>query len=117
MSSVTRSWCDSGTPMRSSPKTLEAESSNVSFTDAKGLSRPLLSGLHGESLGFCGGSPGVLRSETVSVPGHGQLPPVAGARPFELTYENMSNYRVEAAKDPDALPEMLKLGPDTVAIY
>src|SRR5438132_7645293 len=66
---------------------------------------------------FAAAHPEFCDPRTVRVPGHGQLPPVAGARPFELTSENLSHYRVEAAKDPGALPAMLKLGPEAVAFY
>lgn len=59
---------------------------------------------------FCGPS-------AVRAPGHGQLPPLDGARPFELTAESLSSFRVEAPRDPATLPSMLKLGPEAVAFY
>src|SRR5467141_3496510 len=55
--------------------------------------------------------------KAVRVPGHGQVPALEGSRPFELTPENLSIYRVEAAKDATSLPAMLKLGPEAVAFY
>jgi len=55
--------------------------------------------------------------KTIRVPGHGRLPSLDGARRFELTSENLSSYRVDASKDTNALPAMLKLGPEAVAFY
>jgi hypothetical protein len=55
--------------------------------------------------------------KTIRVPGHGSMPSLDGARPFELTAENLSSYRAEAPKDPGALPAMLKLGPEAVSFY
>src|SRR5437016_14013468 len=53
----------------------------------------------------------------VRVPGHDHLPSLDGARPFELTAENLSAFRIEAPKDPSTLPNMLKMGPEAVAFY
>jgi hypothetical protein len=55
--------------------------------------------------------------DRVRVPGYGQLPSLDGAQPFELTAENLSSMRVDAAKDPNTLPNMLKMGPEAAAFY
>lgn len=54
---------------------------------------------------------------TVRVPGRGRLPPIESARPFALSAESVGAYRAEVPKDPNALPEILKLGPEAVAFY
>ncbi|MGQ0797383.1 MAG: hypothetical protein ACT4OI_05935 [Methanobacteriota archaeon] len=61
--------------------------------------------------------PDFCHPAAVRVPGHGTLPNLDGARPFELTADALASYRVETPKDPKALPEMLKLGPEAVAFY
>jgi len=66
---------------------------------------------------FAATHPAFCDPKTIRVPGYGQVPPLEGARPFELTPENLSTYRVEVAKDATALPAMLKLGPEAVAFY
>src|SRR5207249_9851778 len=66
---------------------------------------------------FAATHPAFCDPKTIRVPGYGQVPPLEGARPFELTPENLSTVRVEAAKDATALPAMLKLGPEAVAFY
>ncbi len=53
----------------------------------------------------------------VRVPGHGTLPALDGARPFELTADNLAAYRAEVPKDPNTLPNMLKIGPEAIAFY
>ncbi len=55
--------------------------------------------------------------KAVRVPGHGAVPSLEGARPFELTAEALSAYRVEVPKDPATLPSMLMMGPEAVAFY
>src|SRR3989454_10008954 len=67
--------------------------------------------------GFAAAHPEFSDPKTIRVPGYGQLPPLEGARPFDLTSENLTAYHIEAAKDPNALPAMLKLGPEAVAFY
>jgi len=66
---------------------------------------------------FATAHPGFCDPNAVRVPGLGAVPHLQGARPFELTAENLSSYRVEAPKDPNALPAMLKLGPEAVSFY
>src|SRR2546430_15155222 len=61
--------------------------------------------------------PELCDPKTIRVPGHGQTPPLEGARPFELTPENLSSYRGGAAKATTARPAMLKLGPEPAAFY
>jgi hypothetical protein len=67
--------------------------------------------------GFAAAHPEFCDPNAVRVPGLGPVPKFHGARPFELTAENLSNYRVESPKDPNALPAMLKLGPEAVSFY
>src|SRR5213592_2913541 len=44
--------------------------------------------------------------KAVRVPGHGAVPSLEGARPFELTADALSAYRVDVPKDPATLPNM-----------
>src|SRR5207247_2399912 len=67
--------------------------------------------------GFASAHPAFCNPKEVRVPGHERLPPLEGARPFELSADNLSAYRVGAAKDPTTLPSMLKMGPEAVAFY
>ena len=67
--------------------------------------------------GFAAAHPEFCDPKTVRVPGLGQLPSLDSARPFELTSENVSAYRVTVAKDGNTLPSMLKIGPEAVAFY
>ena len=66
---------------------------------------------------FASAHPEFCDPKTIRVPGYGEVPSLEGARRFELTSENLSSFRVDAAKDPNALPAMLKLGPEAVAFY
>ena len=66
---------------------------------------------------FASEHPDICDPKTIRVPGLGAVPSVDGARPFELSTENLSSYRVEAVKDPGTLPAMLKTGPEAVAFY
>jgi hypothetical protein len=59
---------------------------------------------------FC--DPGAVR-----VPGYGDLPSLEGARPFAMTAEHLSSFRVERPKDPNALPEMIRRGPEGIGFY
>ena len=71
-----------------------------------------------EDLGkFATAHPQFCASDVVHVPGHGRVPPIEGARPFELTAEKLDVYRPQVAKDPATLPAMLKIGPEAVAFY
>ncbi len=54
---------------------------------------------------------------TVRVPGQGSLPSLEGARRFAMTAESLGGFRVDAPKDPEALPNMIKQGPEAVAFY
>jgi hypothetical protein len=67
--------------------------------------------------GFAAAHPEFCDPEAVRVPGHGSLPALEGARPFDLTADALSSYRAEVPKDPNALPAMLKLGPEAIAFY
>src|SRR5207247_10051328 len=66
---------------------------------------------------FATAHPEFCDQKVVRVPGHGAVPPLEGARPFELTADALSAYRVDVPKDPTTLPNMLKSGPEAIAIY
>jgi hypothetical protein len=66
---------------------------------------------------FASSFPQFCDRSVVQVPGHRKVPDLAGARPFNLTAESLESFRVVEPKDPDALPGMLKLGPEAVAFY
>jgi len=66
---------------------------------------------------FAAAHPEFCDPKVVRVPGHGAVPPIEGARPFELTADALSSYRVDVPKDPTTLPNMLKSGPEAVAFY
>ncbi len=71
-----------------------------------------------EDLGrFAASFPQFCDRAAVRVPGSGVLPSLEGARPFEMSAENLSRFRIEEPKDSEALPAMLKLGPEAVAFY
>ena len=67
--------------------------------------------------GFAAAYPGLCDRGDIRVPGYRALPSLAGARPFDMSAEALSSFRVEEPKDPEALPGMLKLGPEAVAFY
>lgn len=66
---------------------------------------------------FAASHPEFCAPSVVRAPGHGTLPPLDGAIPFELTAENLASLRVDVPKDPTTLPGMLKLGPEAVSFY
>src|SRR2546428_5244205 len=66
---------------------------------------------------FASSYPQFCDPNKVRVPGYGTTPAVDGARPFELSAENLSAFRVQSPKDPATLPNMLKMGPEAVAFY
>src|SRR5437667_10943109 len=66
---------------------------------------------------FASGQPESCGRSAVRVPGRAAVPPLEGRRPFELTAEALSEYRVDVPKDPATLPSMPKLGPEAVAFY
>src|SRR2546426_12766958 len=66
---------------------------------------------------FAVSHPDFCDPKAVRVPGHDHAPAIDGGRPFELSAESLSTYRVEAVKDPSTLPNMLKMGPEAVAFY
>ena len=70
-----------------------------------------------ELAGFAAAHPEFCDPKAVRVPGHGTMPSLEGARPFELSADALSAYRAEVPKDPATLPAMLKLGPEAVAFY
>lgn len=67
--------------------------------------------------GFAAAHPKYCNPKAVRVPGHDGLPSLEGARPFELTSENLASYRSNVPKDQNAVPNMLKMGPEAVAFY
>src|SRR2546422_10443038 len=66
---------------------------------------------------FASSYPQFCDPNKVRVPGYGATPAVDGARPLELSAENLSAFRVQSPKDPATLPNMLKMGPEAVAVY
>ena len=70
-----------------------------------------------ELSGFAAAHPDFCDPQAIRVPGHGSLPALDGARPFELTAENLAEYRATIPKDAGTLPAMLKVGPEAVAFY
>src|SRR2546422_771653 len=66
---------------------------------------------------FATAHPEFCDSKAVRLPGHAAVPSLDGARPFELTADALSAYRVDVPKDPATLPNMLKMGPEAVAFY
>ena len=66
---------------------------------------------------FAASHPEFCGPKDVRVPGHGPAPSLEGARPFELTADALASYRVDVAKDPNAVPGMLKRGPEAIAFY
>src|SRR2546426_3325130 len=66
---------------------------------------------------FAVSHPDFCDPKAVRVPGHDHAPAIDGGRPFELSAESLSTYRVEAVKDPSTLPNMLKMGPEAVPFY
>ena len=66
---------------------------------------------------FASAFPRFCDRNAVRVPGRGALPSLEGARPFEMGAEHLAAFRVDAAKDPDTLPAMLRQGPEAVAFY
>ncbi len=70
-----------------------------------------------EFRGFAATFPQLCDAAAVRVPGLGALPTLETARPFGMSAEHLSSFRVEEPKDPETLPAMLKLGPEAVAFY
>lgn len=66
---------------------------------------------------FASAFPCFCERGAVQVPGLGDLPSLEDAHAFELSAENLSAFRIDAPKDPDALPSMIKQGPEAVAFY
>lgn len=66
---------------------------------------------------FASSFPQFCTAGAVRVPGLGSVPSLEGAKPFVLSAENLTAFRVDAPKDPEALPAMLKQGPEAVAFY
>ena len=66
---------------------------------------------------FAAAHPEFCDRAAIRVPAYGALPALDGARQLTLTAETLSTFRVDRPKDPEALPGMLKLGPEAVAFY
>jgi len=66
---------------------------------------------------FASRFPAFCDPAVVRVPGLGAPPSLEGAHPFEMTPESLGAFRVDEPKDPDALPSMIKQGPEAVAFY
>src|SRR3989442_15050150 len=101
----------------SSRKKLTAVSWSVSSTEAKSLSRPGYRDAMEDFGGFASAHPEFCDPNAVRVPGHARVPLLDAARPFELSADSLSAYRVDAPKDPTTLPNILKMGPEAVAFY
>src|SRR2546422_892032 len=101
----------------SSRKKVTAVSWSVSSTEAKSLSRPGYRDAMEDFGGFASAPPEFCDPNAVRVPGHARVPLLDAARPFELSADSLSAYRVDAPKDPTTLPNMLKMGPEAVAFY
>ncbi|HYM39462.1 MAG TPA: hypothetical protein VEY12_04865 [Thermoplasmata archaeon] len=66
---------------------------------------------------FAASFPAFCDRGAVRVPGLGAMPSLEGARPFDMSAEALSSFRIEAPKDPETLPNMLRLGPEAAAFY
>lgn len=66
---------------------------------------------------FASSFPQFCDRAAVRVPGHGTLPSLEGAAPFDMGAEHLAGFRIGEPKDTDALPGMLRLGPEAVAFY
>lgn len=66
---------------------------------------------------FASAYPQFCDPTAVRVPAYGDLPSLGAARPFPMTTENLSSFRVDRPKDPNALPEMIKRGPEAIGFY
>ncbi len=66
---------------------------------------------------FASEHPEFCDPDSVRVPGLGSIPRLEGAHSFELSAENLGTFRVNAPKDPTALPSTLRLGPEAIAFY
>ncbi len=66
---------------------------------------------------FASRFPACCDPAAVRIPGVGAVPSLEGARPFAMTAENLGSFHVDGPKDPEALPGMLKQGPEAVAFY
>ncbi len=66
---------------------------------------------------FASAFPHLCGRTEIQVPGLGALPSLDGARAFSMSAEDLARFRVDQPKDPDALPAMLRTGPEAVAFY
>ncbi len=66
---------------------------------------------------FASRFPQFCDATSVRVPGLGALPSLEGAALLAMTAETLGSFHVDAPKDPDALPNMIKQGPEAVAFY
>ncbi len=66
---------------------------------------------------FASRFPAFCDAAAVRVPGLGVLPSLEGAGRLAMTAESLGSFRVDAPKDPDALPSMVKQGPEAIAFY
>src|SRR2546428_11373018 len=106
----------SGHRRLSSRKKLTAVSWSVSSTEAKSLSRPGYRDAMEDFGGFASAHPEFCDPNAVRVPGHTRVPLLDAARPFELSADSLSAYRVDAPKDPTTLPNMLRMGPEAASV-
>ena len=66
---------------------------------------------------FASAYPQFCDRAAVRVPGLPASPALDAGMRFEMSAENLSNFRIEEPKDPETLPSMLKLGPEAAAFY
>jgi len=66
---------------------------------------------------FAASHPEFCDPKAVRVPGLGALPDLGGSRRFDLTADALASYRPTVPKDPTALPNMLRQGPEAIAFY
>jgi hypothetical protein len=66
---------------------------------------------------FASSYPQFCERGAIRVPGYGDLPSLEGARPLSMTAESLSSFRIDRPKDPNALADMLKRGPEAIGFY
>lgn len=70
-----------------------------------------------DPVAFAASFPELCLPADVRVPGLGVLPDLRASARLELTADALASFRVDVPKDPNALPNMLRQGPEAVAFY
>ncbi len=105
-------------PANLEPKDVEGRLVECLLYEGQGLKPvPCIEAAMEDPARFASDHPQFCDPKEVRVPGYGGLPRLDGARPFELSAENLSGFRIQSPKDPATLPNMLKMGPEAVAFY